>query len=191
MAIKIKKNKAYFRMLCSFNKFYGLAILITYFLAASYNPAGAKAQNISRYYTSYQQQNGMLYYIFPLRNFSSFNSRNDFLFDITYSTEKDSVILNFSFLSKQTLFILGLTLEKISSPAKKIYIDFKKNKWFYRYSCMFSFEDIKSFFSKKEKPTIFLITEQQNIEITTSAKNWKKISAALSKIFIVVEQNKK
>jgi hypothetical protein len=36
-----------------------------------------------------------------------------------------------------------------------------------------------------------LITEKESIEIATSAKNWKKISAALSKIFIIIDQNKK
>jgi len=51
------------------------------------------AQDLSKYYTSIIQNNYVLYYIVPQKGF--YDDKNIFIYDITYLSKSDSIILNF------------------------------------------------------------------------------------------------
>ena len=152
-------------------------------------------QNISKYFSSSIQDSGTLYFIEPPAEFSNKSDRAKLVFDLTYLTNQDSVVLNFSLFKQELVAVNYLQFlsedeKQIQSPVKKIFIDSKKNKWHHRYSAKFSFKDLKQLFHQKQKASILISLSQSEIPLQIKKNKWKKNTAILSKIFTLIEANK-
>ena len=150
-------------------------------------------QNISRYYTSSLQEKGTLFYILPQKGFES-NNKNNFIYDMSYQTQNDTVTVNFSYFDRMNLILDSISLsngnQQVSSDAEKLYIETKKSKWHYRYSSKFLFTDIASYFDQTEPPTVIIYYPEGSVEVNIKAKTWRKQSALIKKILTLIEYNK-
>jgi len=153
------------------------------------------AQNISKQYTSTLQSNGMLYYIFPQNGFKNKDINNKFIYDLTYLTENDTIVVNFSYFDKQNLEIDSIAFtngnKKFISTTKKIFVETTRLKWHYRYTSNFLFNDLKTFFSQENPPSIIIYTKQGLIDLIIKTKRWKKQSSIINKIITLIAYNKK
>lgn len=154
----------------------------------------SNAQKISKYFTSSIQENGILYFIKPIKGFKSSSDHKTFTYDITYLTSKDSVTLNFLLKDKDLIspkiLIFKLFNDSIQSSLKKIFVEAHKSKWLYRYSATFSVKDMQKFYASKVPPTLKIITQkQEKIILDHDHVKWKKQSSILSKIFQMIRMN--
>lgn len=151
------------------------------------------AQNISKHYISTQSEQGILYFILPDKQFKNNETDSKLIYDITYKTINDSVILNFSFYDMTQIninsIVFALDEHKFRSPANKLFIATKKQKWHYRYSAKFLFEDINTIFNSTTPPEITIISDQGNKELKTRPGKWKKHSAIVKKIITLIKYN--
>ena len=153
-----------------------------------------KAQNISKFYTSSIQEKGTLYYIFPMQLKTGKNNQ-DFLYDFTSLSSKDSVNVNFSFYEKQKLVIDSICIRnksnEIKSSTKKIFVEVDHNNWKYRYGFAIKNADLINIYNSKEIPTIYMIYNGgEKSEIKISKRKWKKQSNIISRIFEMQAMNK-
>jgi hypothetical protein len=174
-------------------KVYSVFLLVAIMFAS----AGTQltAQKISKYYTQRSQDGGDLFFIFPNEDFSEKRTKTDFAFDITYVSGRDSAVVNFTFHSKNpaaadSLVILSVN-QSIASPTKKLYTDFVKNKWEYRYSANFKNEDLQKVLSSDIAPKFVVVDSGDRYEYRTKKGKWKKYAAALNKIFFIIDENQK
>lgn len=153
-----------------------------------------QGKNISKYYISSMQENGILYFILPQKGFEDKKSGSSLIYDITYLTTKDSVTFNFSYLDKSEKAIDSIALiyedKQIRSLVQKIFIETKKEKWNYRYSSNFSYTDIVHFFNQKGNGKIRLYTQQEEVNLCIGKKKWGKISEVTNKILKLISYNK-
>ena len=177
--------------MCVSTSLYCIVLTTLFFLIISIN---SFSQNISKHYTSLRQSKGVLYYILPQNGFKNKDTKNEFIYDITYLTENDSLILNFSYFDKLIREIDSIAIiggdRKYISLTNKIFIDIKRSKWHYRYSSNFLFNDIKTLFTQINSPTIILYSKQGLIELKIKSKTWRKQSAITNKILTLIVYNK-
>ncbi|MGB4204345.1 MAG: hypothetical protein WBJ84_01865 [Bacteroidales bacterium] len=151
------------------------------------------AQNISKHYISTQLEQGMLYFILPDKQFKNNITDSKLIYDITYKTINDSVTLNFSYYDMAQInidsIVFAIEGHKFRSPANKLFIATKKQKWHYRYSANFLFEDINTIFNSTTPPEITLTSVQGKRELKTSPGKWKKHSAIVKKIITLIRYN--
>ncbi|NCB07157.1 MAG: hypothetical protein EOM73_03220 [Bacteroidia bacterium] len=150
-------------------------------------------QNISKYYTSSLQGNGVLYFISPQIEFSNNIINAKFIYDITYLTTNDTATINFSYYDKNEKTIDSVVFvsdnQRYSARVKKLFIETKKLKWHYRYSFNFSFTDLNIFFNQTDNPKIILYTQQGAVELSVKTKTWKKKSVLIKKILTLIKYN--
>lgn len=163
------------------------------FLSLLFLANTSNGQNISKYYTSSLQGNGMLYFIFPQSGFNNKEVNSTFIYDITYLTTNDTITLNFSYFDKSKYDIDSIAFvsnnETCSTKVKKIFIETKKQKWHCRYSSKVLFSDLNSFLNQSGKPKIILYTKQGVVELTIKARIWKKKSSVTKKILTLIKYN--
>jgi hypothetical protein len=151
------------------------------------------AQKISKYYTQRSQDGGDLFFIFPNEDFSEKRAKTAFAFDITYVSGRDSAVVNFTFRSKNPAAADSLVIrsgnQSSTSPTRKLYTDFVKNKWDYRYSAMFEYGELKRLFSSENPPTLGIIDGADMLEYRSGKGKWKKYANALNKIFFIIDEN--
>lgn len=170
-----------------------ICILISMFCLSTGN---AVSQNISKYYTSYQQETGSLYFIYPQEGFKSVESGNNFAYDITYLSAQDSLTFNFTYLDSRLFQPNSISIGEASSflltsPVSKIYVETSKSKWAYRYSCKFLFSDFNALLtSSMESPDLKIYTlNNETIVLRMKKSEWKKKSEILKRIFEVIRLN--
>ncbi len=165
-------------------------VLILLLISSIYS----NGQNVSSYYTSSLQEKGTLYFILPQTGFEEGITKNKFTYDITYLTNNDTAIVNFSYFDKLDRTFDSIVFvssnKKISSNLKKLFIETKKLKWHYRYSSKFLFTDIDGFFNQSESPKIMLYTQQGIVELKMKTKTWKKQSGVVRKIIALIKLNR-
>lgn len=151
------------------------------------------AQKLSNYYTSYNQEDGILYYVFENRDFYNPSDKSDFYYDLTYHSAKDSVSFNFTYFSKEPLNIdkieFASTNGKIDYPVKKIFIEKDKKAWKHRYSANIPFKEIEEFFNLSAAEINLISAESQN-NYQSKTKKWKKQSSIVLDILQMIELNK-
>ncbi len=155
------------------------------------------AQNISKYYELSIQENGALYFIQPKYEFKAKRKRCKLSCDLTFLTSNDSVSLNFSFFDTNIITIDSISFvqennKQIASKTRKIYVEPVKKLWLHRYSARFLFDDIKSMFNQEKKITVLIYHDQSSsIQLYTKKGKWEKQSTIMSKIFALINANKK
>lgn len=153
-------------------------------------------QDISKQYTFSYQQDGILYFINPQGDWENKKENAELVYDITYHTMRDSLVFNFSCLSKQNLSPKIITIiignDSIISTVDKIFIETRKSKFHYRYSAKFSFEEFYNMIqTDSDSPHILLSLDQENpLILSINGSKWLKQSYVLQKIFNLIALNK-
>lgn len=174
-------------------RFFLQSVLIILLIALSVKTNGQKIKGM---YVSRPQENGMLYYVFPLTLFESRTDGN-FIFDLTYLQPSDSITINFTYTQKNFVASDSVLFQSEDShfggKAVKIYAEAEKvNKWVHRYSLKCPIERIFSFFNQDDGVWVVLFANGREIEYAIRKAEWKKISPRLNSIFqtIRIECNK-
>jgi hypothetical protein len=151
------------------------------------------AQKISKYYTQRSQDGGFLFFIFPNEDFSSKQTKTGFAFDITYITGYDSAVVNFTFYTKIPTTADSLVIhsanKNISSPVKRLYTDFRKKHWEYRYSANFEIENLTEALTSATPPDFQVFAVGEKITFHSKKGKWRKYTEAMNKIFYIIESN--
>jgi hypothetical protein len=168
------------------------SLLLVLLLSCKYS----QSQDISKYYIASYQEEGILYFIDPLEDWKNRKEKADFSFDITYFTANDSLVYNFSLLTKANSAPQFLTIklgdESLFTKCEKIFIEAEKSRYHYRYSAKIAFDDFYRFIqTKAEEPLIIVSLEnQQEIIFSTTQSKWLKQHDILQRIFIIISLNK-
>ena len=164
------------------------------YLSCSLFLTSCAAHKTKKYYSAYIQGNGMLYHANTPYSFHD-NSGNHFVYDITYLPDKDSAILNFSFYDKAAITIDSISLARsgstaLSAPAKRIFIEQRKNKWHYRYTAAFGAAVLnKLLLQNSSAPLVAIHTDKGGLSLSISNKHWKWQYAVLSKVITLKTLN--
>ncbi len=162
-----------------------VALLLLFYPAFSYG------QNISKYYTSHHQENGIIYFIEEQEGFR--NESSSLKYDITYLTNSDSATLNFSFTTTDEVKIDSLILQnnqiRLASATSRLYVEFRKNKWVYRYSSRFLYKDLENFYVDGI-PNIDLKSGKDTFRLEIKQNKWKEQHSIIKNIMTLINLNK-
>lgn len=132
-----------------------------------------------------------MFFIKPQKGFKA--NRNDFIFDITADTHKDSVIFNFSFYDKRSLKIDSInfysTKIEFSEKVTSIFVESERSNFHYRKTADIYFNDIFKFFSC-DNPKIIVFAEDESIEFDIRKRRWRRLSGVVHRILSLVELNR-
>lgn len=151
-------------------------------------------QNVAKHFTSSQQDNGILYFIFPQSGFTKKATKSRFVYDITYLNSSDSAILNFSYFAPEPqeldsiVFVGNQT--RCSSGLKKMFVEAEKRQWHNRYSATVPFAELENFFREASPPQIILFSKGNALELNIAPKIWKQQSDIIGKIMTAIEHNR-
>lgn len=154
-------------------------------------PCTAKAQSIENRYQSHLNADGVTYFIRP-KHIGHHENINGFNYDITYHTSKDSVILNFSIMTKKPVKVDGLVLscgEKkyVGSGVSALYVDIFGDKYEIRTTSRFSLKDVWEVYSQKEALCFGIHFDNgEEGSATYSLSKWKKDSKMISRILDLI-----
>lgn len=150
------------------------------------------AQKLSRYYVSFKTTNGTLYFIRPQNMYRS--ATGHFSYDITASSQSDSLTLNFSYYDPAILepdsLILGLGSKKCGSPLSKLFVESGRKNWHYRMSARFSMKDTEAFFAQSDPPSIQISCKEKSLSMSAKTSKWKKYAPLNMRIFHLIRLNK-
>jgi hypothetical protein len=153
----------------------------------------ATGQKLEKYYTHFTQEGGDLYFLYPNTDFRNSADNSEFAFDITYRPTTDSTFFNFTYLTPQPAQADSVKLtageSRAAANAKKLYMDFKKNRWVHRYSAGIDYQELSAVFQSASPPTITVFTGGKPLTFVVKPSKWKKYHAALEKIFYIISEN--
>ncbi|MBE9469064.1 MAG: hypothetical protein IMY72_12195 [Bacteroidetes bacterium] len=154
-------------------------------------------QKISKYYVTHVNKNSTLYSINTKQKWVNKELKSTFEYDIKYDTSKDSIVINFFFISPKKIKILNLriqnSIKNIENSTKNLFIDNRKrNLYHYQCTTTFLYKDFKKMFSNEKEITSFYVISNkgENIELIISRKKWQKQQSRLSRIFELISFNK-
>lgn len=167
-------------------------LFLLFFLFLGMNSADLQAQKISNYYTSYHQEEGILYYIYENKDFRN-HDKSPLAYDLTYHSAKDSITFNFTFLTDQPQEINGIKLFQENNaqifPVKRIFVEKDKKQWKQRYSAKMAFNDLKDFFQASSVSIQLMTLQNTELSYESKSKRWKKQSAIVADILQIIELN--
>jgi hypothetical protein len=153
-----------------------------------------KAQDLSKYYVSYSQPAGMLYYILPQANFRNPETKSYFIMDITYLDYKDFVTVNFTYTDKESIDLETISVSYndwlYQTTLKQIYVDIVKSRWEYRYTFDMPLNQFFIFFMAKD-PIITITADSHRIILLHTVKRWKKNAEINNRIIQIIQKNKR
>ena len=154
------------------------------------------SQNISKQYIVSQQEDGLLYFIDSQEGWNNKKVKAELIYDITYNTSNDSLVFNFSLLTKQNIYPEGICVingsDSLSNQVNKIYIDTQKSKYHYRYTTIFTFDDFYTLIKHGTSRALIIIYLKNNdpVVLTISKNQWLKQRKILEGIFNLIALNK-
>jgi|GEM_PF-3845360 len=160
------------------NRTAGLLQKVTLLLFIVFLPVlNARGQDYKKYYKSQTKENNTLYF-FPANTvFKSKDKKQTLVYDITFRTDWDSVIVNFSYLSKKAGAVDHLTISgngtEIKEYTRKLFIEKEKKYWHNRYSISLSKDLFFSLFTSKTPLTINVCMKSDCDIMQTSDRDWK------------------
>jgi hypothetical protein len=171
----------------------GRSLPLLFFLFSLSTLVELKAQKISKYYTVSSQKNGSLYFIEPEYGFENKKENCELIFDMTFLSTQDTLLLNFSLVSPEITEIDSISFtssqKNISSQSEKLFIEDEKKSWKHRYSSQFLFVEVYEVFQSEESPILTIYSEGQKIPLTMKQNKWKKERDIVSKIFKMIQVN--
>lgn len=151
-----------------------------------------RAQKLSKFYVSFKTNQGTLYFIRPQSIYHS--STGYFVYDITASSQSDSLTLNFSYYDPALLesdsLLLDLGSRMCASPLTKLFVEAGRKNWHYRMSSRFSLNDTEAFFAQSDPPSIQISCKTKKLLLKPKASKWKKYSSLNRRIFHLIRLNK-
>jgi|SRR5690625_3785580 len=151
------------------------------------------SQDISKHYTSSTQEDGTLYYVLPQKGFKNNKIKSELIYDLTYLTSNETILLNFSYFDKSERKVDSIALfynnQKATNQVKTLFVKADKKQWHYRYSSELKFVDMDDFLNQTSKPKIILYTQDEPIELLIKQRAWKKQSSILKKISTMIKYN--
>jgi hypothetical protein len=155
--------------------------------------SSAFSQKLSKFYSSWPQESGTLYFIKPNEDFSGQKEKSKLTFDLTYLQGNDSVVFNFSTFTPEpqiidsVCFITGEVRSSFS--VSKLFVDFQKKQWQNRYSAKVPFETFSNFIHASHSPELIMISKGAKHNYVTKQGKWQKYAGALTKIIYIIESN--
>ncbi len=166
--------------------------LLVLLVAVAFLPE-ATGQKLEKYYTHITQEGGDLYFLYPNTDFKNSDDGSEFAFDITYRPGTDSIVFNFTYLTRESAQADSILLtsggNRATAQAKKLYIDFKKKRWVQRYSAEIDYNELRAVFQSASPPTITVFSAGKPLKFIMKQSKWKKYHAALDKIFYIISEN--
>jgi len=171
----------------------GSFLLLFFLLFSVFITSHLSGQKISKYYTVSAQKSGNLYFIEPEYSFENKKEKCELVYDMTYLSTDDSLMLNFSFISPEILEIDSISFifdqKNIGSKTQKLFIEDKKKVWEHRYSSKFLFEDINEVFHSKS-PKLAVSSDGMMFLLNMKQKKWKKETDIVMRILKLIQVNK-
>lgn len=153
------------------------------------------AQKLSKFYTSSLEGDARLYFIEPEIKFKNQDKDARLIFDLTYSDSNDSIRLSFSLLSKNLLKIDSVLIIQNNTIyfalAEKLFIQDAKKDWIHRYASMFRFTDLQTIFKNEDLVALKIISERETLLLSPKSGSWKKQSPIVTRIFELIDINRK
>lgn len=150
-------------------------------------------QNIKNKYSSHSNEQGTVYFIYPMKGLKNKDIPSNLEYDLTYNSATDSVTYNFTFYNKVVSPVESIYFDNPDQKfeAEMLFVEPHKNDWKLRVSVKLPFEFVKVIYSSKTSYKLFLNTEKGIYEFNQSEKSWQKQADIINKIFDVIKYNVK
>ena len=152
----------------------------------------AGAQNIKKHYLAKPQENGILYFVKPMKLFGN-SKANAVVMDFTYLSGQDDIRINYSFTQPAIVPLDSIGLKTagsiITCQTEKLFIEpGKRSAWSHRYSFMIKKSDAVSAFRPGSSTILVLYSGEKVIEYTPAGE-WRKNTGILQSIFYLIDNN--
>ena len=149
------------------------------------------AQSIENRYRSHLDTNGTTFFFCPKQLGNNVNI-NKFIYDMTYHTSNDSVILNFTLIANRPVKVTKMVLacgdkNYVGESVGTMYADICGDKYEIRTTSKFSLKDIGDVFSQSDPLTFRLSLDGGgNASAAYSLSKWNKDSKLITRIFELI-----
>lgn len=146
-------------------------------------------QNIKKHYVLKIQEKGNLYHFLPVTLFEDAN-KEKLSYDLTYTSWNDSIMMNFTFKSKEPLLIDTISYISgnlcIKGAVEKLYVEPTAKKWIHRYSIKSKSGVFAQLYSNDTLPEIILYSNGKEYYYHTDKSSWNKYIPIGEKIFKMI-----
>lgn len=155
-------------------------------------PLFIKAQSVDNRYQSHLDRSGATYFFCPKKIGKNVNV-NKFIYDMTYHTSNDSVILNFTILAKKPIRVKSFVLScgdknYMGGSVSTMYADIVGDKYEIRTTSKFSLDDICEVFSQGEALNFRMSLDNGgDASAAYSLSKWNKDSKMISRILDLIK----
>ncbi len=143
-------------------------------------------QNIKKNYVLKIQEQGNLYHFLPIALFEDTNGER-LVYDLTYTTWNDSIMMNFTFIKTEPLLIDSIRYISgnisIEGSVDKLYIEPTAKKWTHRYSLVSKADDFFQLYNSSTTPKILIYSNGIAHHYHVNKSNWSKYVPIGQKIF--------
>lgn len=133
-------------------------------------------QNIQKYYVSRNVENGMLYFVKPLKLFQS--CKNSCYFDQTIRPHNDTISIGVTFTNKEAFKVDSITIINedtiIGKNVEHLFTEQVKNKWDCRFFIYLTRKELKKLCTKTPPILSFFGMENSSIQLQVKPSDWKK-----------------
>lgn len=157
------------------------------------------SQKLNKDYSFLPQEDGVLYFVFPQKGFSSADNtaKKGLEYDLTYFTANDSILFSYTYTNRdicktENISFLsedGQTLYQ--GKAEMLFVQPKKKAWTHRATVKIPYNLIVSLYATQRPYDICLHTGKKDIHYTMNGRKWKKQSYRTSRIFDTIKYNQK
>ena len=149
-------------------------ILATFLLLGSICLSG---QNLQKYYTSKNLEDGLLYFIKPMKLYKT--CQNACYFDQTILPKNDTVSVGMTLTNKETFRVDSIAFLKdsiiIKRKVKHLYTEQSKKKWNCRIFIYLTRDELNTFFTDLPPVLSFYGMGGSNVQLQVKPNDWKKI----------------
>lgn len=156
----------------------------------------AFAQNVKNKYKMRITDDGTILFIYPQEGYKSKKMSSNLVYDATYSSITDSVIVNFTYINKaQIPFPLDSVVvisgeSRYIFPSTMLYMEPKKgDKWENRASIKLQAEDFKAIYAEETPAELLFYIRQEDYSFKISEKAWRNNAGIINKIFEIAKYN--
>lgn len=146
-------------------------------------------QNIKKHYVLKAQKEGNLYHFLPVSLFEDAHGEK-LLYDLTYTSWNDSIMMNFTFIQKEPLLIDSISYVSgnihIEGKVNKLYIEPTIKKWTHRYSFMGKADNFFQLYNSSTTPEILIYSNGIAHHYHVSKSKWRKYTPIGKKIFKMI-----
>ena len=156
------------RYTCMASKlFRGGALFFPFLFSFLLCSTSGSAQKLEKYYTSSTQGDYVLYFLLPSKPYKSDQANCKFQYDLTYASNTDSVVMNFSFWNDTLSQVSHIRLENMNEKqeVQKIYVDKDKSSWLIRLSAKFPKQIMEAYF-ESERGAVEIWTGDRSYDLS-------------------------